>query len=216
MKPITLTLPLYEAKRACAAILPHTSSDDVTPVITCAYVEGKSIVGTDRYTVARHELSTAPSEPFMLHRSAVAWIARMNMRTLANYMNPDSYTLRIESPQRKPGDQIKRALAQVTVSSELYGDERMMKFDTVAGNYPPVGRLFDGWETAAEAYPISLAPDKIERITSWARSYHRDMPVLWELGKAGGDGSSFASKHQPMRASIAGFAALIQPNLRLR
>lgn len=215
MKPITLTLPLYEAKRACAAILPHTSDDDVTPVITCAYVEGKSIVATDRYTVARHELSAEPSAPFMLHRSAVAWIARMNMRTLANHLNPDSYTLRIETPQREKGDNIKRALAQVTVTSEMYGDERMMKFDTVAGNYPPVGRLFGNWETAAEAYPVSLAPDKIERVTAWARSYHRDRPVLWELGKVG-EGEGVASKHPPVRATIDGFTALIQPNLTLR
>lgn len=217
MKPITLTLPLVEAKQAFAAVLPHVSTDDVTPVITCAQIEGKSILATDRYTVARHELSVESPEPFMLHRSAVAWVARVNLRNLANHLNPASYSLKIEMPRREPDDKIKRVLAQLTISSEMYGDEQMRKFDTVVGNFPPVGRLFNEWKPATVAYPVALKPEMVAKVNDWARTWHREQAVTFELGEAKtGAGESVASKHPPVKAKLHGLEALIQPNLILK
>lgn len=61
-----LSLPFWRAKRMALAVLPHVSSDDVTPVLTMADVQGPYLVGTDRYSVGRFTLQdpdTAAREP---------------------------------------------------------------------------------------------------------------------------------------------------------
>src|SRR5690625_4594828 len=123
MTTTTYTLNLVEAKRAFAAILPHVSGDDVTPVITCALIDGNHIMATDRYTVARHALSEAPDEPIMLHRPAVQWVARIGLRGLLNHCIPDRYRLVIEVQRPEEGQIILEPI-RMTITSKLYGDER--------------------------------------------------------------------------------------------
>lgn len=215
MPQVRYSLPLVIAKQAFASVLPHISTDDVTPVITCANFDGKSIVATDRYTVAQHTLGEEDAgEAVMLPRAAVAWVARTNLRALLNHPNPASYYLDIVSdstnPQHyQPGETPPRP-HRLAIRSKLYGEERVMLFEHIRGNFPPVARLLDGFEAATEAYPVMLAPKMIERITGFARQYHPEQAIKWELGKTD------SPKPAPMRASIHGFTALIQPNLMLK
>lgn len=53
----TLTLPLSRATYLAQAVLPHVSTDDVTPVLTVAAVLGDALVATDRFSVASVLLS---------------------------------------------------------------------------------------------------------------------------------------------------------------
>lgn len=216
MQPITYKLPLEKAKEGFSSVLSHISTDDVTPVITCANFDGNTIVGTDRYTVARFTFNADAGEPVMLPRPLVAWVARMNLRNLLD-IGAHLYTLTIEALPSASAAWAAEGAPQVAkpiraaISSEQYGEERVMLFEHYRGNFPPVSRLFDDFKPAVEAYPVSLAPRMIERVTRFADQYHRERPVTWELAA-----SNHAKKHPPIRATIGDFAALIQPNLILK
>lgn len=212
METITLKMPLIEAKSAFASVLPHISKDTITPVITCAQIGDSGIIGTDRYTVARHGLSESPSEPFMIHHTAVAWIAQQNTRTLADPTKADGYQVTIEAMRYDPDNHTRRLMTRVAVSSKLYGEERMMKFDQPRGNFPPISRLFEQWEAAQDAYPVGIKPEMMQRVNDWARRYHPKTAVRWELGKKAEAGIIPA----PFRATIGDFAALVQPHLILK
>lgn len=53
---VAVDLPLWRAKRAAQAILPHVSTDDITPILTTARVGGGYLLATDRYSVGRFTL----------------------------------------------------------------------------------------------------------------------------------------------------------------
>lgn len=217
MKPIKTSLPLVQAKEAFAAVLPHISTDDVTPVITCAEMRGTRIVATDRYSVAGFELGVEVPEPIMLPRAAIMFIAKLNLRGLLMPTMLGDYRLDIEAHSPDPTRLTDVPVGGVpptrlSVSSKKWANERVMLFEHIRGNFPPVAeRLVDGFEPAAEAYPVMLKPEFVERVTAFARQYHRDQAVKFELGKPTDSG-----KPSPIRTTIGNFTALIQPNLMLR
>lgn len=206
-----ITLPLAEAKEAFAAVLPHISADPVTPILTCAYIDENQIIGTDRYTVAKHALSTEPTGPMLLPRSLVAWIARMNLKTLLNQPGLASYKL---SVQALPPDSVGTVLPPITASvhCEMYGVERSMRFLHYRGTFPHVASLFDKFEPSEEGYPVGLAPEHLDKVLRFAHQYHRAQAVKFELGTKKGPGLT----HPPVRAQIGALVALIQPNLLVR
>lgn len=211
----SIVLPLMEAIEACAAVLPHTSKDDVTPVITTASLEGDRIVATDRFTVGAFKLSTSASGPIMVPRAALDWLAKTNPKTLVGHfsgMRPGAYQARITG--LTPGVSGPALLEEaVTVEILLEGKpERIQQFRPVTGNFPAVAeKLLDTHEMAAEVVPVSLNPDFIERITSYAKKWHRGLPVRFTAGK-----SDNPNKPGVVRVSIGSFDGLIQPNLLVR
>lgn len=208
----SITLPLMEAIEACAAVLPHTSKDDVTPVITVANLEGDRIVATDRFTAGAFKLSASASGPIMVPRAALEWLAKTNPKTLVGYfsgMNPEVYQARITglTPEVSGHDLLDEA---VTVEILLDGKpERMQQFRPVTGHFPPVAeKLLDAHEMATEVVPVALSPDLLERFTSYAKKWQRGVPVRFTAGKPGNP-----SRPGTVRVSIGNFDGLIQPNL---
>ncbi|MFF8817838.1 hypothetical protein ACF07D_07565 [Leucobacter sp. NPDC015123] len=211
----SVTLPLMEAIEACAAVLPHASKDDVTPVITTANLEGDRIVATDRYTVGAFTLSQKASGPIMVPRQALDWIARTNPRTLVGHfagMRPEAYQVRITglTPGVSGPDLLEEA---VMVEILLEGKpERMQQFRPVTGTFPPIAeRLLDVHEMATEVVPVNLGPEFIERVTGYAKKWRRGVPIRFTAGK-----SDNPNKPGVVRVSIGKFNGLIQPNLLVR
>lgn len=197
-----ITIPLVEAKQACSAILPHVSTDDVTPVITHALIGDNRIEGTDRVTMGRFELSRKiEGGELLVPRQAVAWVARQNTRSLLNRLLPEVYSVTIEKLE---GDKLIRC----AVHSEAFGEERVMVFAGGSGNFPPVARLLDSFTPTGDAHPFGLSPKHLEKVTSYAHTWHRDEPVIFELGASDGP-----RRPAPIRARIGKLSALIQPVL---
>lgn len=62
--PRQINMPFERAKMAAQAVLPHVSSDDVTPVLTVAVVRDDRLVATDRYSVGVFTLQEPKPKEF--------------------------------------------------------------------------------------------------------------------------------------------------------
>lgn len=212
-----LTLPIFEAIEACAAVLPHVSADDVTPVITVACITGDTITATDRYTVGQFKLSRSLDEgTILVPLEAVKWIARFVVKhLLGHYYNSalTGYEVTIEAPDptELKGPKINDHSVTVTVSSERHGVEALRKFRPVVGNFPPVSRLFEAHKPAEAIPTVALGSMQLEKFTGYARKYHRDVPLRFTLSD-----TDNPEKPGPVLIRIGNFTGLLQPNLLLR
>ena len=213
-----LTLPIFEAIEACAAVLPHVATDPVTPVITVAHITGDTITATDRYTVGRFNLSQALDEgSIALPLEAVKWLARFVTKHLledVRMVKRDTYTVTIEAPEPTELKGPKAAGQSVTVSveSKNHGVEVLRKFRPVGGNFPPVGRLLDGHKPAEAAPTVALGSEQLEKFTGYAKKWHRGHPLTFTLSATDNPG-----KPGPVLIKIGEqFTGLLQPNLLLR
>ena len=227
MKLVRITLPLREAMEACTAIFPHTSSDDVTPVITRAHITGNRMLATDRYSVAQFTLSAGTNGgDFLLSRDAVRWLATFPIKSLIDYtlenLEGYSYEVTITAP---PSDalasadlttdkgvaQRTAALAEVvtvSIGNSHRKVEQQRAFRPFFGNFPTIDRLIEGFEKSGEVPTVALNPAFIERFTGYAKKYHHN-PINLTLNKPGGTG-----KPGPVRIAIGGkFVGLLQPNI---
>ena len=242
MKTHKITLPLFEAIEACAAVLPHASTDDVTPVITCASITGDRIVATDRYSVGTFKLSHQLDDgaAIMLPLDALKWVARIVTKHLIDdprLMALDSYTVTIEAPESTtPGRPPKfwpgvkpvtgasaaglaeaqawrdKQVVAVSVESKQHGVEMLRKFRPVFGNFPPVGRLIDEHKPSREHPTVALGPRQLEKFTGYAKKYHRDAALKFTLSA-----TDNPNKPGPVFITIGDkFVGLLQPNLLLR
>lgn len=176
----------------------------------------------------------------LLPRAAVAWIARIVTKNLLEHPVAGGYTVTITAPDPdiyaglksdmdQPGqtaadlsdgviqrsealDRFNQAMVSVTVECEARGVESMRAFRPVAGTHPPVARLFDEFKplTEGDAAIVHLGPSQLEKFTTWARKWHRERPLKFELSKSEGN------KPGPVRVTIDNFRGLIQPNIPLR
>lgn len=219
MNTRTITLPIFEAIEACAAVLPHISTDDVTPVITVAHITGDEMTATDRFTVGRFKLSQSLDEgAISLPLEAVKWLARFVVKHLledAKFLQPGKgYMVTIEAPEATDLKGPKAAEQSVTVSvaSEHHGVEALRKFRPVGGNFPPVGRLLDGHKPAEVVPTVALGSEQLEKFTGYAKKWHRNRPLTFTLGT-----TDNPSKPGPVLIKIGEqFTGLLQPNLMLR
>lgn len=53
---VAIDMPLWRARMAAQAVLPHISTDDVTPVLTVAHAVNGYLVASDRYSVGQFTL----------------------------------------------------------------------------------------------------------------------------------------------------------------
>lgn len=208
----SVTLPLMEAIEAASAVLPHVSKDDVTPTLVHANLQDDRLIGTDRYTVGTFRLSSSVDGEFMVPRGALEWLARVNPKTLvAHYQGSpmSGYQVRITGPKPGPSGP---ALVDEAVQVEVLYDgkpERMQRFKPFVGSFPDVAnRLLDKHESAVEVSAIKLNPEFVERVTTYARKWHRREPVKFLVGK-----SDNPKRPGVVRVSIGKFDGLIQPNL---
>lgn len=200
-----ITYNLGEAIEAAKAILPHTSTDDVTPVLMGANITPDGWYATDRYTLATYQLTTENDfTPFVLPREAIEWVAKIVANKLRHKpTHRDSYQLVIE--HNTPN-----IVVTITYENSV---ERAQSFQDIVGNYPPVERLIANWKPAIDAYSVRLAPKHIEKVTSYVRRAERDAPVEIELGNP--YSTDEIHKPAPVRFTYGLLTAIIQPNLKL-
>jgi hypothetical protein len=197
-----LTFPYALALQGIGAVLPHASKDMVTPIIASVRVERDVFLATDRYAVGRfrHNVTIAEDvEPVTLPRTAAEWLLKQTARAL----NHDAKMLERDA-------QVIITATSITIT--YFGDVLAVHvFGALIGNYPPVGRLVDGWEPSEDAYGLLLNAYFLARFEKSCKALApKDPPVIGvELGK-----TSQYSKTAPIRIRIGeNFDGLLQPNL---
>lgn len=196
-----ITLPLRNAMEACSAVLPHVSTDRVTPAINCAAISGGSMLATDRYTVAEFKLAEAIDGPdLLLPLEAVKWVARIVVKNLLSF-NLDSYTVTIAEPDED--------MLVVSIESPERGQEAMRAFHRVKANFPKVVRLLREFKGGDAEPVVHIKPELLERFTGYARRWHHGEAMRFEMS------ASSSGKPGPILVSIGDFQGLIQPSLIL-
>lgn len=99
----SLVLRLNDIKMLSAAISPHISKDNVTPVLTHAVTGGRFgnyVVASDRYTVGRYDMTNiideSPEEEFFIPGVALKAIAAIGPASLPNEIAYDYYRVHLE------------------------------------------------------------------------------------------------------------------------
>lgn len=191
----TLTFPFTPALAAgFAAVLPHTSADKFTPVLAGVCVTPQHILATDRYSIGRYRHSDdtpAESDGWMiLPRDAAEWIARYKFDRYAPALTltitPDALTLTND--------------AGAVVASRAHV--------LVAGNYPPVARLFpEVSDDAADVLPFHLGADKLADVVKSAQLLGRADKSKIYLSTP-----DVLGKYTPVHMTVGDrFDALLQP-----
>lgn len=228
----SIDFPFTEAVNAFNAVMPHASKDDLTRIITGVHIDAEgSLVATDRYSVGRYK-PAYDSHDFLRPRmqgddfagatlpiEAVKWIAGLRATKLAaGKYAVSSYGVRlvVDSDAKT----VKVALVQ-GVDWEHYDDhedddsnvEQSARFDLLAGNYPPVARLFPNEQTEFGTDQISLKMEFLVRIataTKWLGD--RSDVARFKFTK-----TANPAKPGPVWVQVGDkFDSLIQPNLLLR
>lgn len=203
----SITLPLTEAIQAFSATLPHSSKDDQAQAVTEIQVtsEGEApayLLATDRYSMARYELSEATPETFRIPRAATEWISKIAVSALRHgKLKLEGYTLRIEHDD---------ADTTATILHEGKA-ERAQSFDLACtASFPPVQRLLSDAKLATDAQPFNLTPQNLEKLTAYARKFEPGESVTFEQT------STTSGKPGPISFSIGKLSGLIQPDNRTR
>lgn len=203
------TFPYSDAVTGIAAVLPHASKDDVTAIITAVNVSPEFFTTTDRYAIGRYAHGAPIAEDLaaiMLPRTAAEWLAKQTVKSLGFGTRDSLIGLRV-------------TITAETIAIHWEGtrDEPLAlhRFARLAGNFPPVGRLIDGWEPAADAYPVRLSAEFMARFsTSAAKLDGKAATFIIEFSKPGGYSGD---KPGPVRITIGErFSGLLQPNLILK
>lgn len=228
MQLAQVTLPLRELIEASAAVLPHISKDDVMPVLTAALISGSHIIATDRYSVGRFGLSAeVDGGSIMLPGDAARWLAGFPVKSLLDIdrevLSSHRYWVTVTAPAAsqtigmhaedavKLREEIRRATVTVTVGNEGRPVEQQRMFRPVVGILPPVAKIIEDFEAAADAQTVALNPAFIERFTTYARKYKYQHIEVTLSKREGSD------KPGVVRFTIGdNFVGLLQPKLITR
>ena len=224
----TITLPLAEAAEAVAAVTPHLSKDDVTPLITQAAIVTKDgtshLVATDRYSVGTVKLTRSPDDTendMLLTLPVLGWIAAIKPTTLRKATVLDTrYAVRLTVTPTTPATSGFSLVELLVVSdpaadlSEATEVERSQRFDppyVPATGFPPVLRLFN-LEPVTEASPVSLSLANLAKITAYmTKRNQREEGAKFTLLRSEQQG-----RPGPVLVEVGVLRALLQPNLLLR
>lgn len=229
----SLTMPLADAILACKALLHHTSTDDVTPVICGAAVvdhEGRFyLVATDRYSFGRFLLTTSDNVDVesgaMIPNGALDWVSKINVKGLRNQyaliLDPDQggYVIRWSwgiNPDGMSTTQFSEVEVAIVRSDKT---ERTQTFDVPSfGKFPSVARLYDEDRATSRLLPpsVMLSHSSLVKVAADTLLFHGK-------GTTGAVALQFASgedgKPLPVQyeLGISGrWTAALQPNLLLR
>lgn len=206
----TLTVSYEAAMRGVGAVLPHASKDAVTAVICAVRVTPEHFVATDRYAIGvyTHHAGIHPeTDGVTIPRAAAEWLLKQTPKML----NRDARYLAQDATVTFTADGI-------TIQAGEGAPLALTAFESMATlNFPPVGRLQDGWEPTDEGYGVLLNAAFLARFEKSARAIEFGnrigssfVPTIrMENGKR-----SASRKHAPLRITIgADFTGLLQPNL---
>ncbi len=167
-----IVMPLSVAKEMALMLLPHISTDGVTPVLTGAYIDGQYAYATDRYTVGRYDLTSLLGEgrsetPIWIPREALAILRTIGKASLRWGNRMDSYHAIFETV-KESGSTAYTTLEiewrPVSGHPEVHW-MRVFNANGATGNYPPVARLIDGF-IPGEQMRVGLTPHHVAKFTS--------------------------------------------------
>lgn len=202
-----LIAPIADAIEAFAAVLPHAlkGGSSATPVLECVQVKDGNLNACDRMTAALFELcGENDGEPFLVPYAAASWIVGINTKTLRG-RTPYSIGIDGVGDDATP-EEIREGEVTVQIIDGSGKVERSQSFDPISGNFPPTVRLIDGFDPAADAWPVGMTPANLRKVLDFAAKWHKYAPVTFELGK-----TESAHRLAPVRASVGRLTALIQP-----
>lgn len=209
------TMPLLAAKQMAQALLPHTATDNVTPVLMGAVLGGERFgqyaFASDRYTIGRYDmtnlLSVEPEEELWIPREALAILRTLGSKTLLWGDHPTAYEVTFAT-MKQDG---KYWVTEVTVDYVIEGQPPITHwFRTFAargadGNFPPTHRLIEEF-IPGELMRVGLG---YEHLTKFAPLERTGQPIRLTMPKA-----STTNKLAPILVeSGERFKGLIQPNL---
>lgn len=215
----TITLPLPLALTAFGAVMPHASTDAVTPVITTIQIAAadsdhvRYLYATDRYSVARYPLEEYSDkgddgEAFLVPLAAAKFIRTLRPTVLlAGRYAADKYNVTVSNDD---------ASVTVELSDEQSVLEQSRRFLRIKGNFPPVHRFFttQDADTIKGVESISIGTPQLEKLITSQRIAGGGLngPVKLEFFQH----KTGAKKPQPFRVTAGKFEAMVQPNLDLR
>jgi len=233
MTTATFTLPVDKAITVFSAVLPHAlDSDRASTVMHSIRVDRNdggrpTVVGTDRFSIGRWTLPALldggdgaeafTGEPFTLHRDAALWIKALKPSALrqkhrvGKTFTDGGYSLRIDADAERH-----EALVQVGFMDDgEWQTEKSQAFDLIAGNFPPVARLFPKDENAyGEAGQFALSAGSFKKMLASAAAIEKDAALTIRHTS-----TQNPAKPGPVHVTVSGgdgFDMLVQPNLLLR
>ncbi len=201
----TLTMPLTAAKLMCKAILPHISTDDITPSLTYALVEGNYAFATDRYSVGRYDITnladSGTDEPMLLPRKAVQFLASVGASVLL--WDEAFYHARIEWMPHQHGRRVQVALVYDINDADEFHLVRVFEGGKDV-KFPPVARLFEDLKAGAERRFITVG-GQLDKFVAFSRSSRHNLRVTTTRGGR-------ADKLSPVLIEVGPrFKGLLQP-----
>lgn len=214
-------MPLLDAKRLAAALLPHIDKDRITPVLNHVVFRHGSEGGvfayaSDRYTIGRYDLTNIVEGDFdgmMIPRNVLAAVAVLGKATLPRELN--QYRVEFEQFASPSGFTYFSATAIWHNAEEMEDTHWQRRWDVIASRggsdrFPNVEKLFAEF-LPGEVSVVGLGPEHLEKFTGYARAT-RFTPIKVTLA-ATGEGRNRLAPHLIEIGDR--FKGLIQPNLLL-
>jgi hypothetical protein len=213
-----IVMPLEAAKNVARALLPHVGTDNVTPTLTGVYFDGQFASATNRYTVGRYDLTNlladgSTESGVWVPREALASVLTVGKTTLRWGNRLMDYVAIFETVKESGSTaytSVEIEWRPVSGAPEVHW-MRVFNANGATGNYPPVGRLIDGFQPG-EQMRVGLHGDHLAKFTSLTRRENAPLRVTLSKDpvvsgrKSGG----------PMLIEVGSrFKGLIQPSLIL-
>lgn len=205
---MTVRIPRAVAERALRFVVTAASKDDVTPVLTGVRwkIDGGTLtlVATDRYRVCVATLTVPDGTPEMdvlMTREQAVWILKQKHMPLGAF---EDQFIEVSASDRIP---LPLITARVVAAPHEGAAEFSMVADGIAGNFPPVERLFVEPGKAERADVVGLSPLLLDFLKLMPA--HRGEPIRMYAPEMGGKKAGpvqFESYDKSLRA-------LLQPNL---
>lgn len=187
-----LTMPLLDAREMAAALVPHASKDDVTPVLKVIAVGGRKgsfAYATDRYTVGRYDLTniveTMPEENVLIPASALSAVRMLGHATLPGH-SLSEYAVEFERTSRPKSLEVLTAKAIWHPDPNSPAEVQWMRTwflqtrsDTI---YPPVEKLFNDFVRGPQSR-THLSGEQLGKFAGYSKYLNDAMRVTLPVGE---------------------------------
>lgn len=210
----SVMMGLRDAKLLASALVPHASTNDITPALKNIVLGGQNgqyAYATDRYTVGRYDLTGVvddlPEQELYIPRGLLSVIRSLGRASLVH----DEHLYRLLVETLEVG-KVKYIQAKIVLHDEELGDtvHWMRTWDSLAASgFPPVGRLFNDLVAGGDG-TVLLGPEQVEKFTRYAMSIRERVAVTFT------ESSTFTvtNKLSPLLVEIGPrFKGLLQPNI---
>lgn len=208
---MSVRIPRRVLERALKFTLSAVSKDDVTPVLTGVRWKVEAgvltLTATDRYRVCVADIAVDDdAELDVLMTAAQAkWIIAQKHMPLSAY---EHQFVEVSATDRSPCPAI---TARIVAADYEGADEFSMTVEGIAGNFPPVGRLFIERGKAERADVVGLSPQLLDFLKLMPD--HRGEPIKMFAPELGTQAKAGPVQFESLDGRLR---ALLQPNLLIR